>query len=146
MTRRPVCSPWGGARPFGLGSVLAALAVLALAPAAPAASAGTTTGVRARHWVVAAPGPCASVEARNPCAGGACAAEGPPARSRFEPVDVAGAPQAPEPPAPDPKDFGGPGTCADPSLHCAGSPSPNPRPTGVIEPPVVPAPPPPGLP
>jgi hypothetical protein len=143
--RCPARSPRGEARSFGLGSVLAALTVLALATAASAASAGTQAA-RARHWVVAAPGPCASVETRNPCAGGACTSEGPPARSRFEPVDVAGAPRVPEPPVPDPKDFGGPGTCADPSLHCAGTPSPNPRPTGVIEPPVVPAPPPPGLP
>lgn len=112
-------------------SILAALVALGFA-AAPAA--------RAAHWVVAAPGPCAEVPARDLCKEGACEGSNAPARGRFDPASVAGAPAQALGPLPDASLFAGPGSCADPSNHC-GQPTPTNRgrsAPGLVEQPPVP--------
>jgi hypothetical protein len=117
-----------------LGRVLPGLGlVLGLALAADGEAAGP------QRWRVAPAGPCAEASPRNPCPGGACTTRTP-ARSRFEPTDVAAPPAAdggllP----PEAKAFSGPGSCADPSTPCGRF-----EPTRVAERP--PAPPPPGAP
>jgi hypothetical protein len=90
-----------------------ALAALALAAALVPASAGAGEGNR---WRIAPAGPCAEATLPAPCPGGRCA--GGSARSRFDPVDVAAEGRVTEGAPPEPADFSGPGSCADPSTPC----------------------------
>jgi hypothetical protein len=113
-----------------------------LRPLAPAGLAlalllggGTRAGAEGR-WQVAPAGPCAEAMVREPCTGGACAAGAAPARSRFDPTEVAAGAGGggAAPPAAD--SFAGPGSCADPGTPCGSF-----EPTRVAErPPVEPPP------
>jgi hypothetical protein len=98
-------------RPCGGPLALLAMA-LALGVAADASAAG-------RRWQVAPAGACAEAERRDPCRGGACASSAP-ARSRFDPTDVAAGGRGGAPP-PSAEQFAGPGSCADPSTPCGSS-------------------------
>lgn len=103
------------------------------------------------RWQIAPAGPCAEAPTRSPCAGGACVSDAP-ARSRFDPIDVAAAGGgAGGPPPPQAEPFRGPGSCADAGTPCGDGPliaasemPPIPSPgdesggPGVIEPPVTP--------
>jgi hypothetical protein len=124
--------------PFRPGVPVLAALMLALSFPPEAHAAGP------RRWQVAPAGPCAESLVRDPCAGGACASSSAPARSRFDPADVAAQPGgggAAAPPGAD--QFPGPGSCADPSTPCGGPIEP----TRVAEsPPVPPVQPPPGAP
>jgi len=130
---------------------LALAAGLALALAGPAGAAG------APRWQVAPAGPCAEAAKRPPCPGGECKSRTP-ARSRFEPTDVAATPGRGGASPPGLVSFTGPGSCADPSTPCgpngpthvAASPPPVPPPAApspadppALDPPPPSAPPPP---
>jgi hypothetical protein len=109
---------------------------LGLALASGAGAAGP------QRWQVAPAGPCAEAETRNPCPGGACTSSTP-ARSRFDPTDVAangGAGRGGAAP-PEADSFPGPGSCADPSTPCGAT-----EPTRLAESPSAGPVPPPGAP
>ena len=108
------------------------------------------------RWRIAPAGPCAEAPTRSPCAGGACVSDAP-ARSRFDPIDVAAAGGGVNgTPLPRAEAFQGPGSCADAGTPCGDGapriaaddppvepppiPSPGEEPggPGVIEPPATP--------
>lgn len=102
--------------------------------------AGDGLAASPKRWPVAPAGPCAEAMARNPCPAGVCTASTP-ARSRFDPVDVATeAPGGWDLPNPAASSFAGPGSCADPGTPC-GNFEPTRlvgQPPAVVEPPVSP--------
>jgi hypothetical protein len=101
------------------GSRLALAAfALSLAIAADGRAAGP------QRWLVAPAGLCAEAPHREPCAGGACASQAAPARSRFDPTDVAATTRRAGVAPPGAQAFSGPGSCADPSTPCGGSSEP----------------------
>lgn len=110
----------------GIGLTVA----MGLAPASGVGAAGP------QRWEVAPAGPCAEPAALQPCPGGACVSSTP-ARSRFDPTDVAATrPGGGGATPPEADDFPGPGSCADPSTPCGGF-----EPTRVAETPSTPPPP-----
>lgn len=128
--------------------------VVLLAASASVSFLGIGEGARAAgegRWQIAPAGPCAEAPTRSPCAGGACVSDAP-ARSRFDPIDVAAAGDgAGGPPPPQAEPFRGPGSCADAGTPCGDGPliaanemPPIPSPgdgsggPGVVEPPVTP--------
>jgi hypothetical protein len=115
-----------------------ALAVLVIGWLAPGARAEEPIGGR---YGVAPPGPCAEAVRLVPCPGGTCEGAAP-ARSRFDPVDVAAGLGTDGPGPPDPTEFAGPGSCVDPSTPCGAVDPRATRGSGVIETPPGPAPPP----
>ncbi len=137
--------------PFQSRLALVGALVFGLSLAAAAGAAGP------RRWQVAPAGPCAESLVRDPCAGGACASSPAPARSRFDPADVAARPGGGGAAPPEAEFFPGPGSCADPGTPCgrpaeptqvAGSPPVQPPPAAPSPagPPAVAPPPPPALP
>ncbi|MDJ0869637.1 MAG: hypothetical protein QNK03_26290 [Myxococcota bacterium] len=122
-------------------SLALAAALLAAAPAA-AGSAEADSDLRHR---VAPAGTCAKLPPLQGCSGASCGASARPARSHFDPVDVASGPgetrQGIAPPSQDL--FDGPGPCQSAGDVCGEPAVPQLADTpGVIEPPVVPVPPP----
>lgn len=109
---------------------------LTLAAALALALAGEARAAGAPRWQVAPAGACAEAKPHQPCAGGVCKSRTP-ARSRFDPTDVAATPGQGGAALPGLVPFTGPGSCADPSTPCGPE---SPTHVAVSPPPIQPPP------